>query len=76
MNYNYVSLYPIFLLGTPGVGKTRLCTEIAKKLKYNYVDVSAIAKTNSFILSHDEELDCPILDEEPVNIARAIIKKV
>lgn len=54
------------MLGTPGVGKSRLCKAIADKCKYNNVEVSAIAKRENFIQSHDDEYDCPVIDEDAV----------
>lgn len=53
-------------LGTPGVGKSRICAEIAKRCSLKWQDVSKIAKDNGFIEEHDEQLECPVLDEDKV----------
>lgn len=55
--------------GTPGVGKSRLCAELANKLDYKWQDVSTIAKENGFVDGYDETLECPELDEDKVMFA-------
>lgn len=52
--------------GTPGVGKSRVCAEIAKQRSLKWQDVSKIAKENGFVNEYDEKLECPILDEDKV----------
>lgn len=61
---------PTLLLGTPGVGKSRICAEIAKRCSLKWQDVSKIAKDKGFVEEHDEQLDCPVLDEDKVIVAR------
>lgn len=53
--------------GTPGVGKSRLCHEIAAKCDYNFLEVSAIAKKEGFVGDYDEQFECPELDEDAVS---------
>lgn len=53
--------------GTPGVGKSRICAEIAKKRSMKWQAVSKIAKDNKFVEEYDETLECPILDEDKVS---------
>lgn len=55
-------------IGTPGVGKSRICAEIAKKFSMKWQDVSKIAKDNGFVEEYDETLECPVLDEDKVNV--------
>lgn len=63
--------FPLTLhLGTPGVGKSRICAEIAKRCSLKWQDVSKIAKDNGFVEERDEQLDCPVLDEDKVIAAR------
>lgn len=50
--------------GTPCVGKSRLANNLAEKLNFKWQDVSAIVRTNNFIESYDDELDCPIMNED------------
>lgn len=54
------------MTGTPGVGKSRLASKVAENFKFNWIDVSKIAKENNFITDYDEELECPCLDEDKV----------
>lgn len=56
-----------FHVGTPGVGKSRICAEIAKRCSLKWQDVSKIAKENDLVESQDTELDCPVLDEDKVS---------
>lgn len=53
-----------FFEGTPGVGKTYLSKELAEKYAFNHQDISKIANDNDFIEDYEEELKCPIIDEE------------
>lgn len=55
------------LTGTPGVGKSKLCAEIAKKYKLKWQDVSKIATKNGFVEDYDEKLECPVLHEDDVS---------
>lgn len=52
--------------GTPGVGKSRICAEIAREFSYKWQDISQIAKDNGFTDEYDETLECPVLDEDKV----------
>ncbi|KAL5275363.1 AK6 family protein [Megaselia abdita] len=56
----------ILITGTPGAGKSKLCEKLSKTLDgdYKYLDVSKIAKQKDFVEEFDEELQCPILDED------------
>lgn len=54
------------LTGTPGVGKSRICAEIAKHRPLKWQDVSKIAKDSGFVKEFDSRLECPILDEDAV----------
>lgn len=64
-----MELIDCLLIGTPGVGKSRICAALAKKLKYKWQDVSNIAKENNFVDEYDETLECPVLDEDKVGLA-------
>ncbi|XP_055912325.1 adenylate kinase isoenzyme 6 homolog [Eupeodes corollae] len=54
----------ILITGTPGVGKSHLCAKISEKLNFKWWDCSKIAKEKNFVEEHDDEYDCPILDED------------
>lgn len=56
----------MYFEGTPGVGKSRICAEIAEKCSMKWQDVSKIAKENGFVEEYDENLECPVLDEDKV----------
>lgn len=56
----------IVLSGTPGVGKTRLSKALAEKFTFNHYDVSKIANDNDFVEGYDDELKCPIIDEDGI----------
>lgn len=53
--------------GTPGTGKSKLCSTLSERLSMKWQDVSEIAKKNGFTDGHDETLDCPVLDEDKVS---------
>ncbi|XP_006869892.1 PREDICTED: adenylate kinase isoenzyme 6-like [Chrysochloris asiatica] len=56
----------ILLTGTPGVGKATLGKEFASRSGLKYINVSDLAKEGRLYDGHDEEYDCPILDEDRV----------
>lgn len=62
--------------GTPGVGKSHLCAKLSEDLKLKYHDISAVAKDQGFVDGHDEEYDCPILDEDKVSFSFHLSKYV
>lgn len=54
--------------GTPGVGKSTLCNEVLKHVDLEVLDISKIAKTRNCLSGFDSEFNCPIIDEDKVNI--------
>jgi len=56
----------ILVTGTPGVGKSTLCQQLAERLNFEWVDVGKLAKDNDFYESFDSVLECPILHEDKV----------
>ncbi|XP_062828372.1 adenylate kinase isoenzyme 6 [Anolis carolinensis] len=56
----------ILMTGTPGVGKTTLCKEIASRTGLTYINVGDLAKEGELYEGFDEEYECPILDEDRV----------
>ncbi|KAG8312683.1 Adenylate kinase isoenzyme 6 [Homalodisca vitripennis] len=50
--------------GTPGVGKSTLCYELAKQTNFEWLEVGKIAKEHQCYESYDDEYQCPILDED------------
>lgn len=63
------------MAGTPGVGKSRICAEIAKKCSMKWQDVSKIAKDKGYVEEYDENLECPVLDEDKVSVEMKFSKK-
>ena len=56
----------ILITGTPGTGKTLLCTLLAERTNMNYVNVGDVVKQYGFYEGRDEEMDTLILDEDKV----------
>lgn len=56
----------ILVTGTPGAGKTHFAKAIAENFNMNFIEVSRIVQDNQFTEGFDENLDCPILDEDKV----------
>ena len=56
------------VLGTPGTGKSTLAGELAQRTGLAYHNIGDVAKENEFYDGYDDQLDCPILDDEKVDI--------
>lgn len=56
----------ILITGTPGVGKSRLCTELTKLIDLEWIDVSKFAIEHNCVDEFDDEFKCPVLNEEKV----------
>jgi len=54
----------ILVTGTPGVGKSTLCQQIAERADLNWIEVGKFAKDNACFENFDEEYQCPVLDED------------
>lgn len=56
-------------LGTPGVGKSKLCEELIRHgLNIEWIEVGQVAKQCDCYSGYDEELECHILNEDKVFI--------
>ena len=53
----------IVITGTPGVGKTSIALELAKRLKAKYINLGEVALNKNMILKKDEERDTYVIDE-------------
>ncbi|XP_068740237.1 adenylate kinase isoenzyme 6-like [Montipora capricornis] len=56
----------ILVTGTPGTGKTVLCTELTQRTGFNYINVGDLAKENDLYDGWDEQYCCHVLDEDKV----------
>jgi len=59
----------IIVTGTPGTGKTELALEIAKLLKYEYIDVNDVVKKEKLVESYDKERKTNVVDERMLSKA-------
>ena len=57
----------IIVSGTPGTGKTELAKELAKKLKYKYIDINKLIKENNLSDGYDRKKECEIVDTEKLS---------
>jgi len=64
----------LFCLGTPGVGKSKLCEELIRNgLDMEWIEVGQVAKQCNCYSGYDEELECHILNEDKVSFNREFI---
>lgn len=62
-----IKLPNILITGTPGCGKSLLCSKLIKKLSnFKWQDVSKIAKDNNYVEEICDEFECPLLNEDEV----------
>ena len=66
----------ICITGTPGTGKTTLSKKLAKRLDYEYVDVSRLIEKNRLFSGYDRKRKCCIVDTKRLNefLIQSIIK--
>jgi Ni2+-binding GTPase involved in maturation of urease and hydrogenase len=53
--------------GTPGVGKSTLCEQLAERAGLEWLEVGQIAKDCECFEDFDEVYQCPVLDEDKVH---------
>jgi adenylate kinase len=53
-------------IGTPGVGKSTLCQQIAERTNFQWLEVGKLAKENNCYEEFDEVYRCPVLHEDKV----------
>lgn len=58
----------VSVAGTPGVGKSTLCSELVKRTELEWLEVGKIAKEHECYETFDEVYECPVLDEDKVRI--------
>jgi broad-specificity NMP kinase len=57
----------IIITGTPGVGKTIHCEQLAQDTGLEHMSINDIAKQNDCFCDYDEELQSHIVNEEKVH---------
>ncbi len=57
----------IICTGTPGTGKTKVASKIAKMYKLKYVDVNKLIKKNKLYERYDRKLKTYIVDAKKLN---------
>lgn len=55
------------LLGTPGTGKTTLSAEVAHRTGLKHISIGQLANELELFDGYDEQLQCPILDDDSVS---------
>jgi len=56
----------VLIAGTPGVGKTTVAREVAKRLGVTYVNVAELAVNEGLVAGYDSERGAYVIDEEAV----------
>ncbi|KFM67087.1 Adenylate kinase isoenzyme 6, partial [Stegodyphus mimosarum] len=56
----------ILVTGTPGTGKSTLCSEISEQTSLEWINVGELAKTNNLTEEYDENFQCHVIDEDQV----------
>jgi adenylate kinase len=56
----------VLIAGTPGVGKTTVAREVAKRLGVAYVNVAELAVNEGLVAGYDSERGAYVIDEEAV----------
>ena len=55
-------------IGTPGVGKSTLCQQIAERTNFQWLEVGKLAKENNCYEEFDEVYRCPVLHEDKASM--------
>jgi adenylate kinase len=67
MNLTYTAhIFSVPCVGTPGVGKSTLCEQLAERTGLEWLEVGQIAKDCECFEDFDEVYQCPVLDEDKV----------
>src|SRR3989344_1572713 len=67
----------IIVTGTPCTGKTTIAKKIASLLKFKYIDVNRLIKTNKIHDKYDKKSDSLIVDIKKLNrILETLIKRL
>ncbi|KAJ9595871.1 hypothetical protein L9F63_012930, partial [Diploptera punctata] len=64
LNMAQRSLPNILITGTPGVGKSTLCEQLAETTGLEWLEIGKIAKENDCFEEYDPIYECPVLNED------------
>lgn len=64
----------IIITGTPATGKTSLAKELAKKMRYRYIDVNKVIKKNRLVEFYDKKRKTNVVDEK--KLSKALIELI
>lgn len=56
----------LLVCGTPGVGKTTFCEELARRTEFKHVEVARLIEEKKLYSEWDDENNCSIFDEDLV----------
>lgn len=59
----------VIITGTPGVGKTVHCEQLAQDTGLRYLSINQVAKDRDCFETYDDELDTWVVDEDKVCFA-------
>jgi len=57
----------ILVTGTPGTGKTTMCTTLAEATQLRHINIGELVKEKNLHDGWDDELDCYVLNEDLVS---------
>ena len=64
----------IIVTGTPGVGKSVIAKNLAKRLKFKYIDINKFVKDNKIYEEYDNKRKCYVVDVKKLN--EALVKEI
>ena len=72
--FGFILFMIIIVTGTPGVGKSVIAKNLAKKLKFNYININKFVKDNKVYERYDNKRKCYVVEVKKLN--KALIKKI
>ena len=72
--FGFILFMIIIVTGTPGVGKSVIAKNLAKKLKFDYIDINKFVKDNKVYEGYDNKKRCYVVDVKKLN--EALVKEI